>query len=256
MSHSSTPRTAASPRDRARRPQLLSRGPGRAHQRRRCGRRSRRGAGPPAGQGGRRQQRGVAALDPHQEVPTRVSSTGRRRMLTSARPSASPAVGVFDCTNTSAEPGWAVDQCCCTEVVCLPKAAQAKPIRRSAPASWAVRRIAASSSTTLRAWTTTRAPTSVSATSRVVRCSTRAPRARSRAATVREIDACEVCSSAAAPVRCRRRPPRAGPGGAAPRHPYVQRIAGPAIGISPGVGACEYSGRWTARGTGHCAASR
>src|SRR5687767_10595388 len=73
-------------------------------------------------------------------------------------------------------------------------------MRRSPRPCSAARRIAATSSTTRRAWRVTWAPTSVSDTARVVRCSTRAPRARSRAATVRDTDACDTLRTSAAPV--------------------------------------------------------
>lgn len=62
------------------------------------------------------------------------------------------------------------------------------------------RPMAAISSITRRACPTTRAPTGVSATSRVLRCSTRAPSVRSSAATVRDTEACESSSRSAAAV--------------------------------------------------------
>src|SRR5687768_2471991 len=74
-------------------------------------------------------------------------------------------------------------------------------MRRSPRPCSAARRIAAISSTTRRAWPTTCAPTAVSDTSRVVRCRTRAPSARSRAATVLDTDACVIPRTSAAPVK-------------------------------------------------------
>ena len=81
-------------------------------------------------------------------VANRSSSTGWRTTATSTRPSRSPAVGVFDCTNTSSAPPWSRAHCFCTAVVCRPSAAQAYPTRRPAAASATARAMAAASSTT------------------------------------------------------------------------------------------------------------
>lgn len=64
-----------------------------------------------------------------------------------------------------------------------------------------LRRSAATSSSTRLAWRTARAPTTVGDTWRVLRRSTRAPSAVSRAATARETDACEVPNAIAASVK-------------------------------------------------------
>ena len=130
--------------------------------------------------------------------PARVDGTSRR----GRRRRSVPAVAELDWTNRRVTCGMiAAAQRRCTARVCAPRADQAKPSRSSSCRVAAIRVIGGASASARRACSSTWAPTTVRATERVLRLSSRTSSDCSSPATARDTAACEQPRAIAASVK-------------------------------------------------------